>query len=57
MLSDAGALAAEEDVPLSGRFDGELGYGMPVFGGAFTGTPRVGFGFSDTAREVRMGGS
>ena len=28
---------------------------MAVFGGGFTGTPNVGFGLSDTAREVRMG--
>ncbi len=55
MLSDAGALAQQDDAPLTDRLDGELGYGMAVFGGAFTGTPRVGFGLSDTAREVRMG--
>ena len=28
---------------------------MALFGGGFTGTPNVGFGFSDTAREYRMG--
>ena len=27
---------------------------MPVFGG-FTGTPNVGFGLSDTARDLRLG--
>ena len=37
------------------RLEGELGYGLPAFGGAFTGTPNVGFGLSDTAREVRLG--
>ena len=37
------------------RLEGELGYGLPAFGGAFTGTPNVGFALSDTAREVRLG--
>ena len=39
----------------SGRVDAELGYGMALFGDRFTGTPHVGFGLSDTAREYRMG--
>ena len=29
--------------------------GMALFGDRFTGTPHVGFGLSDTAREYRMG--
>ena len=49
------ALAANEDAPPSSRLDGELGYGLAVFGGGLTGTPNVGFGLSDTARELRMG--
>ena len=28
---------------------------MAVFGGAFTGTPNVGFGLSDAARDYRLG--
>ncbi len=28
---------------------------MALFGGGFIGTPNVGFGLSDTAREFRMG--
>ena len=52
---DASALAANEDAAPSGRLDMELGYGLAVFGGGFTGTPHVGMGLSDTAREVRMG--
>ena len=28
---------------------------MAVFGGGFTGTPHVGLGLSDTARDLRMG--
>ena len=54
-LPDAHALAANGDAPASSRLDTELGYGLPVFGGGFTGTPNVGLGLSDTAREVRMG--
>ena len=54
-LPVASGLAANEDAPRSSRLDGELGYGLPAFGGSFTGTPNVGFGLSDTAREVRMG--
>ena len=37
------------------RLQGELGYGLAAFGGGFTGTPNVGFGLTDTAREVRLG--
>ena len=54
-LPDASGLAANGDAPLSSRLDAEVGYGMAVFGGGFTGTPNVGFGLSDTAHEVRMG--
>ena len=55
MQPDASALAANDDAAPSGRLDMELGYGLAVFGGGFTGTPHVGLGLSDTAREVRMG--
>ena len=55
MLPDASGLAANDDAPLSGRLDAEVGYGLAAFGGGFTGTPHVGLGLSDTAREVRMG--
>ncbi|MCY4430999.1 MAG: hypothetical protein OXC11_11495 [Rhodospirillales bacterium] len=34
---------------------GEMGYGMALFGDRFTGTPRVGLGFSGAARAVRTG--
>ena len=37
------------------RLEGELGYGLALFGDRFTGTPNLGFGLSDTAREVRIG--
>ena len=48
-------LAANGGAVPSSRLDGEVGYGMALLGDRFTGTPHVGFGFSDTAREYRMG--
>ena len=38
------------------RLTAEAGYGMPVFGGRFTGTPNAGLGLADGgAREARAG--
>ena len=37
------------------RLEGDLGYGLPVFGGGFTGTPNLGFGFSNGGRDYRLG--
>ena len=37
------------------RLEGELGYGLAAFGGRFTGTPNLGLGLSDTARDWRIG--
>ena len=38
------------------RLEGELGYGLPLFGDRFTGTPNVGFGLTGTgARDYRIG--
>ena len=37
------------------RFDAELGYGLPVAGNRFTGTPWVGFGLSGSARDYTLG--
>ena len=34
---------------------GEVGYGLPLLGDRFTGTPNLGFGLSDTARDYRIG--
>ncbi|MDE0617102.1 MAG: hypothetical protein OXH87_05885, partial [Rhodospirillaceae bacterium] len=31
------------------------GYGVALFGDRFTGTPNLGFGISDTARDYRIG--
>ena len=33
-----------------------MGCGLPAFGGRFTGTPNVGRGLCDSAREVRIAG-
>ncbi|MDE0392230.1 MAG: hypothetical protein OXI57_09200 [Rhodospirillales bacterium] len=54
-MPDAGALAQNGDAPLTSRLDGEVGFGLPLFGGGYTGTPNVGFGLSGTARELRLG--
>ena len=54
MLPDASGLAANGDAAMSSRLDAEVGYGLAVSGG-FTGTPHVGLGLSDTARELRLG--
>ena len=37
------------------RFEAVLGYGHPVLGHRFIGTPELGMGVSDTGREVRLG--
>ena len=52
--ASSGLAANGEAVP-SSRLDAELGYGMPVFGGGITGTPHVGFGLSEAARDYRLG--
>ena len=36
------------------RFDGEVGYGLPV-GSRLVGTPRVGFSTSEYGRDYRVG--
>ena len=37
------------------RLEGELGYGLGLLGGRFTGTPNLGFGLSGTTRDWRVG--
>ena len=54
-LPESAGLAANGDAVPSSRFDAEVGYGMALFGDRFTGTPNVGLGMSETAREYRMG--
>ena len=52
---DAGGLAPGGEFAAARGLQGELGYGMSVFGDRFTGTPNVGFGMSDGARDYRIG--
>ena len=37
------------------RLEAELGYGIALFGGRFTGTPNLGFGLSEGSRDYRLG--
>ncbi len=54
-LPASSGLAANGEAEPSSRFDAEVGYGMALLGDRFTGTPNVGFGMSDTARDYRIG--
>ena len=38
-----------------GRLDVRAGYGFPMFGGRFTGTPHAGLGVSESVRDYRFG--
>ena len=49
-------LAANDNGGASaGRLEAELGYGIAMFDGGFTGTPNLGVGFSETSRDYRLG--
>ena len=37
------------------RFETRLGYGLSAFGDRFTATPEIGFGYSGTQRDYRLG--
>ena len=39
----------------AGRLEAELGYGLPLWDGAFTLTPNIGFAFSENVRDYRIG--
>ena len=52
---DAAGLVRDDDFEAERRLEGEVGYGLAAFGGAFTGTPNLGFGLSDSARVLRIG--
>ena len=54
---DAGGLApgGAGGFEASRGLNAELGYGLPLFGDRFTGTPNVGFALSDTTRDYRIG--
>ena len=51
----AGLAAGDNGGELSRRLEATVGYGVPVFGGRFIGTPAVGVGLSDAGRELRVG--
>ena len=53
--SGAGASDNGGDTPSAGRLEAELGYGIAMFGGGFTGTPYLGFGLTDGGRDYRLG--
>ena len=51
-------LAANENgdtTASTGRLEAELGYGIAMFEGGFTGTPHLGVGLSETGRDYRLG--
>ena len=52
---DARALVPDSEFTPERRLEGEPGCGLPLFGGGFTGTPNVGFGLSDSARDYTLG--
>ena len=52
---DARGIAPGHEFEAAQRLDGELGYGLGLFGDRFTGTPNLGFGLSDNARDWRIG--
>ena len=39
----------------AGRLEAELGYGVALFGGGFTGTPHLGVALSESGRDYRLG--
>ena len=48
-------LAANDTAAAGVRFDAEAAYGLAVFNGQATGTPYLGVGLSEVAREMRVG--
>ena len=52
---DARGLTPEGEFEAEQRWEGEMGYGLALFGDRFTGTPNLGAGFSETARAWRAG--
>ena len=52
---DARGLAPGREFEPESRLQAELGYGLGLFGDRFTGTPNLGLGFSNAARDWRIG--
>ena len=48
-------LAANDESPVGRRLAVELGYGLAVFGGDFTGVPNVGVALTEGGRDWRLG--
>ena len=53
-VDDASRLGEGGAFEAAGRFDAELGYGLPAFG-LLTGTPWAGLGLSESQRDWRLG--
>ena len=51
----AGLAANDNTTASAGRLEAELGYGIAMFGGGFTGTPYLGFGLTGGGRDYRLG--
>ncbi len=51
----AGLAANDNGADSARRFEVTLGYGLPVPGGRFIGTPEIGLGLTDVGREYRLG--
>ena len=49
------ALALGDEAEAEGSLEATIGYGMPVLGGRFTGTPELGLGLSERGRDWRLG--
>ena len=54
-MADARDLAAGEGFEPEARLNAEVGYGLGLGGGLFTGTPYAGLGLSESGREWRLG--
>ncbi len=46
----------DDDKPGRRSLEAKLGYGFALFGGRYTGVPEVGFGLTETGREMILGG-
>ena len=53
--ADARGLAPGGTFEAGQRLDAEVGYGLALFGGRFTGTPHAGLSLTQGAREYRVG--
>ena len=54
-VTTALAIGDEAEAEAEGRLEATIGYGMPVLGGRFTGTPELGLGLSERGRDWRLG--